>query len=152
MSEESALDLNWLVAEALADLIVYDQTKPEIKELKLTCICTALANAKKLERDYIHPLVIQKILQKRLNFLKEATTKADLREIMQPKPPHYNGNQFIPRSKYHIEEEEMLCWMEASLRGPLMTEGFRRYEELFRNCFGASVDEYLKKEKLEELT
>lgn len=38
---------------------------------------------------------------------------------------------FIPDA-YSVPEEELICWSETSLKGPLTAEGFQRYMELFK--------------------
>ena len=45
--------------------------------------------------------------------------------------PHYDGAGFIPAA-YSVPEEELICWSETSLKGPLTAEGFQRYMELFK--------------------
>ena len=139
--DDISFECLWMTLETMIDLALEDKSKPDIRELKEKYIWEALGNARHLENENIHPLVIKNALRKRLAFLREATTKAELYEIMHPKPPHFDGNCFWPSSKFSIDEEEMLGWMYASYAAPLVPQGQRRYEELFEKCFGKSVHE-----------
>ena len=57
--------------------------------------------------------------------------RADMARLMKPKPPLYDGNNFIP-DEFHIPEEELICWSETSMLVPLNSAGCKRYQELFR--------------------
>ena len=63
--------------------------------------------------------------------LYAATTKAEMQKLIRPNCPHYDGAGFIPAA-YSVPEEELICWSETSLKGPLTAEGFQRYMELFK--------------------
>lgn len=54
--------------------------------------------------------------------------------MIRPRAPHFDGNKFIP-DRYNIPEEELICWCETSLRGPLNENGFNRYMEVFHEVF-----------------
>ena len=54
-----------------------------------------------------------------------------MQKLIRPNCPHYDGAGFIPDA-YSVPEEELICWSETSLKGPLTAEGFQRYMELFK--------------------
>ena len=57
-----------------------------------------------------------------------------MNKLLKPSYPYFNGNKFIP-DKYNVIEEELICWSETSLQGPLNEIGFKRYTELFNILF-----------------
>jgi hypothetical protein len=67
--------------------------------------------------------------------IREATTVADVKEIMSEPKPRYDGNTFSA-GRFSIPEEEMIQWSLASLRAPIHGEAFERYMELFKSVFG----------------
>ncbi len=83
------------------------------------------------EKGFMEKLLFQ-IARKKLYFLMEAKTKKDVKEILRPSVPVYNGNAFVPRGPFHVEEEELVLWSIASIKAPLNHEGFLRYRQLFK--------------------
>ena len=75
--------------------------------------------------------LIYEIALKKINFLMNAKTKSEVKEILRPSAPVYNGNGFVPGGVFHIEEE-LLLWSITSLKAPLNHEGFSRYQQLFQ--------------------
>lgn len=75
------------------------------------------------EKGFMEKLLFQ-IARKKLYFLMEAKTKKDVKEILRPSVPVYNGNAFVPRGPFHVEEEELVLWSIASIKAPLNHEGF----------------------------
>lgn len=71
------------------------------------------------------------IAEKKCEFIMSAASKVDMEQIVRPKCPHYDGCRFVP-DKFSVPEEELICWSETSLYGPLNEVGFKRYMELFR--------------------
>ena len=70
------------------------------------------------------------IARKKAGFLLQATTVGTIREILKPSVPRYDGLTFHT-GKYHVAEEELIGWSEASLRAPLTGAGARRFAEVF---------------------
>lgn len=85
------------------------------------------------ELGYI-PKLLNTIAEKKCERILTITSKTDMEQLIKPRCPHYDGNQFCP-DVHIIPEEEMICWSEASLRAPLNKAGFNRYMELFRQVF-----------------
>ena len=83
------------------------------------------------EKGYLESIVYQ-IALKKINFLMDAKTRSEVKEILRPSAPIYNGNGFIPNGIFHVEEEELLLWSEASLQVPLNNESCLRYQYLFQ--------------------
>lgn len=66
--------------------------------------------------------------------IMKASTNAEMTQLCNPKPPHYDGVRFHA-SPYLTFEEELICWCEASLLAPLDNAAVRRYMEVFRQVF-----------------
>lgn len=74
------------------------------------------------------------------------TTKADMQKVLKPRCPHFDGNKFIP-DPLIIPEEELICWNETSLRGPLTEPGYKRCAELFQQVFPEQYAQVFGKER-----
>ena len=74
------------------------------------------------------------IAEKKGKLIMESSTKDEFQKLQRPRCPRYDGAKFIP-DKYCIPEEELICWSETSLRGPLKEEAFKRYCEVFQSVF-----------------
>lgn len=74
------------------------------------------------------------IARKKADFLLHAGSIGTIREILKPSVPHYNGFVFHT-GKYHVAEEELIGWSEASLRAPLTGAGAKRFAEVFTEIY-----------------
>ena len=73
-----------------------------------------------------------KLKKKKLDFLMKTKTREDVKVILRPSVPVYNGNAFLPNGPFHADEEESVLWSIASIKAPLNHEGFLRYRQLFK--------------------
>lgn len=64
----------------------------------------------------------------------QTSSETEMNKLLKPHCPHFDGVNFIP-GKYHVPEEELICWSETSLKAPLNHNGFKRYAELFKQVF-----------------
>lgn len=85
------------------------------------------------ERGYCEKLLCG-IAQKKGTLILEITSKSEMDKLMKPHAPHYNGAEFIT-DRYHIPEEELICWSETSFQGPLVEVGYKRYMQVFKEIF-----------------
>lgn len=74
--------------------------------------------------------LINKIAEKKKKMIINAKTKKEMKKIVEPSFPKFNGSKFIT-DEYSVIEEELICWSQASLIAPLNETGFKRYVELF---------------------
>lgn len=72
----------------------------------------------------------------------DATSVNDVREISTLPKPCYDGNKWHS-SKNSVPEEEMVWWSKVALKAPLVSEAVKRYEELFEQFYGVSIDEIM---------
>lgn len=88
------------------------------------------------EDRLVRPLAMKKIEQ-----IKEATTKKQLQEIKEfPKVRYYPDGKIRATSEYALPEEELILWMQTCYHAPLRDEAYNRYFELFRLIFPDYAD------------
>lgn len=118
-------DYMMVIIPCIAEIAASD-TPERVKKLRLGAVS-------ELQR-YLHyyrqlgymPKLLYAIADKKCRMIGSATTKAELQKLVRPNCPHYDGAGFIPAA-YSVPEEELICWSETSLKGPLTAEGFQRY-------------------------
>lgn len=123
-------DYMMVIIPCIAEIAASD-TPERVKKLRLGAVS-------ELQR-YLHyyrqlgyvPKLLYAIADKKCRMIVSATTKAEMQKLIRPNCPHYDGAGFIPAA-YSVPEEELICWSETSLKGPLTVEGFQRYMELFK--------------------
>ena len=93
-----------------------------------------------LDGEHLHLALLQQtdgLIPKLLKFMEIdphliiADLEEEMEKLLKPSCPHYYGGRFTP-GEYHIPEEELIGWSEASLRTPLNSAGYQRYMELFK--------------------
>ena len=119
-----------IIAQTLAKLLLSD--KPDkIKELRISALQTLRNQLKNYKELGFIDRLLTAIAEKKCKFLMELTSKTEIEIMLKLHCPTYNGNEFIP-DKYHIPEEELICWSQTSLQAPLNGAGFKRYMEVFK--------------------
>mgnify|MGYP003623481261 CR=1 FL=1 len=136
-NSETTLDVEVLLA--MADLHPEDKLLWEKSAALFQLIPYANALLKEMLSE---DRIVRPIIMKKIEFIKAATTKSQLKEILEPPKVQYNNNGTVsPIGPYSIPEEEMIIWMNTSLRGPMYDSGVSRYLELFKQIFPEYVDE-----------
>ena len=130
-------ELDYCAELAEAILAIPDPAKYSQTVIKAKCeaIGNALSCAKYYRECGIMSELVHAVFRKKMKMIEEADTVADLKAIEKGCIPHFNGNQFLP-GPFHIPEEELIMWSLTSLKAPLVSAGFERYTELFRQVFG----------------
>lgn len=75
---------------------------------------------------------------KKLDYLKNAKTKADIKDILRGECISDNGYEIV-EGKFYIIEEELLMWSITSLTAPLNSKGHDRYMKVFKEYFGEDL-------------
>lgn len=75
-------------------------------------------------------------LKRRLEYIKEATTKKELNEIHKSPKPALRAGRIENGTAYYMPEEECMMWSIASLKAPLTHEATERYMYLFESITG----------------
>jgi len=115
--------------------LICDEGKPaKVRELQFFAFRQLGAILRFYEqRGYLDRLIIA-IGEKKAEMILATTSKAAMEKLLKPSCPHYTGAGFVP-GEYSVPEEELICWSETSLRGPLTNHAHKRYMALFREVF-----------------
>ena len=117
-----------------AELITKEGIPPRVQELQFTALRELQAQLQYYAKRGYHKCLITGIAEKKGALILKTTSKADMDKVMHPRPPHYNGVEFVP-DEFSIPEEELICWSETSLQAPLNSAGLKRYMTLFKEIF-----------------
>lgn len=134
MSNNTVYGFTISLIQTFVEILFDEKTSDDIKALRIDGLKT-LSNYLKYYQNhgYIESL-INKIAEKKTKMLMQIKSKNEMNKMLKPSYPYFNGNKFIP-DKYNVIEEELICWSETSLQGPLNEIGFKRYTELFNILF-----------------
>lgn len=86
------------------------------------------------ESRFYDPLLVNGYARQKCKYILEAENKTQVDEILAAPKPHYNGNKFAD-GPYQVNEEELICWGEASLRAPPSSVAVERMFELMHRVF-----------------
>ncbi len=115
----------------------------KVRSLRLDAFGTLKARlAFYKERGYMDSLLCA-IARKKAAMILETSTKTEMEKVMSLRPPHFDGNRFIP-DKYGVPEEEMISWAETSFMAPLNPDGFKRYMELVKQILPEQAKKIFK--------
>ena len=121
-----------VIISCIAEITASDVTN-RLKQLRLGAVESLrryLCHYRQL--GYI-PKLLYAIADKKCRMIASITTKSEMEKLIRPNCPHYNGSGFVPDAySDSVPEEELICWSETSLKGPLNAAGFQRYMELFK--------------------
>ena len=122
-----------ILVDTLAEILAAD-----IPEKLQTLLIQAVKDVWKSLRYYHEqgymPKLIEAISRKKCQLILTIKTKGEMEQLVKPRCPYYDGNQFRP-DEYIVPEEELIQWSETSLVAPLNEIGFARYLELFKQIF-----------------
>lgn len=110
-------------------------SSPEkLRERKISALTEMMERLTCYESQCYADDLLCAVAQKKADYLIQAATVGAINEILKPSVPHYDGFEFHP-GKYHVAEEELIGWSEASLRAPLTDAGARRFAEVFTEIY-----------------
>lgn len=131
-----------LLIPILAEIIC-EEVPDRIRELHFSAYRELWAHLKYYEKRGYCPKLLCGIAEKKGKMLLQITSKTEMKKLMEPHIPHYNGAEFIPDA-YDVPEEELICWSEASLNAPLNSAGHKRYMQVFGEVFPEESKEILE--------
>jgi len=82
--------------------------------------------------------LLRAITEKKIAYIKEAKSIANLKEILGPPKICYRNGKIHPDGAYNIPEEEAIMWSLTSLRGGtsgLNRQGYERLKELMKQLY-----------------
>lgn len=115
----------------ITELLMDDQVSEELRSRKFDAIRKMRGIVAVYMEEGFLPKLGEKVFCKKADFIMKARTKTELAEILKPSTPSYSGGKFYPGNPYHVEKEELILWSKTSLKGPLIPQGYERYQELF---------------------
>lgn len=127
------MNIDVILIPFFAEVIVGERTD-KVLELQFSALRQLQAVLHYYEQRGYSEKLIGAIAEQKGQMIITTTTKAEMEKVLHPSAPHYNGNEFVP-DKYLIPEEELICWSETSLRGPLIRPAMKRYMELFQRLY-----------------
>ena len=128
------IDFELCLLTFIAETLACDSVSDKVRELRLNALKqlqSYLNHYKKL--GYMDTL-LNAIAEKKGRMILQTSSETEMNKLLKPHCPHFDGVNFIP-DKYHVPEEELICWSETSLKAPLNHNGFKRYAELFKQVF-----------------
>ena len=131
--EVKSVNDNRIISMALALLSLKGNDRLLCEKTAALFQLISLINA--YQKECPNEKMLQVIFDEKAAFICEATTKADIKEILGPPKIYYDGNKVRPTGRFHIPEEELIIWSLTSLNGPLISHGFERMTEVFAQVF-----------------
>ena len=121
--------------EALASVICDSGITDKVRGLRINGVRQLKSITAHYTSDGFVERLCEEVWRQKIDFILNAKSKNEIESIIKPSTPRYYGGTFSPCSQYHSEAEELILWSAASLRGPLISDGFARYMELFGKYF-----------------
>ena len=115
----------------ITELLMDNELNEKLRSRRFDALRKMRGITAQYEKEGFLPELVETIFCKKADFIMRAKTKAELKEIVKPSTPRYSGGIFYPGSPYHVEEEELILWSKTSLKAPLISQGYKRYQELF---------------------
>lgn len=115
----------------IMELLMNDELSEKLRSRRFDALRKMRGIVAQYEEDGFLPELVETVFCKKTAFIMKAKTKAELEEIVKPSTPRYSGGTFYPSNPYHVEEEELILWSKTSLKAPLISQGYKRYRELF---------------------
>lgn len=115
----------------ITELLMDNELNEKLRSRRFDALKKMRGIAAQYEEDGFLSELVETVFCKKTDFIMKAKTKAELKEIIKPSTPRYSGGAFYPGSLYHVEEEELILWSKTSLKAPLISQGYKRYRELF---------------------
>lgn len=133
-----------IIAEAIT-LIEFDNTISEkVKDLRKESTLKLLPIILEFHRQQFKVETIKTILEKKINFILNATTKAEMQEILSLSVPYYNYAEIVPKGRFHVEEEELLLWFGCLSQCALNEEATKRIWYLCEKLYPKEVENVFK--------
>ena len=139
MTENSLVRVHHAMEVAVG--IAFDRTVAEsLRHANLDVISKIAAVCNYYENHGIRPDLIETVLDKKLRMVKDAESKAELKEIRKPSVPKYLHGYFWT-GPFSVPEEELILWSLVSPNHKLIPAASERYAEVFRRVYGMLPDQ-----------
>lgn len=133
------MDYELIILFALVEIAMDEGASEHLKKLRIA----ALNKVQRRLNAYHHLGYIRQlttaIAEKKCSMIQKATSQAEMKQILGPRYPRYDGNKFV-EDPYILPEEELIGWSCVSLQVPLNAVGAARFQELFNRIFPNGVN------------
>ena len=127
------MDYELIILFALVEIAMDEGASEHLKKLRIA----ALNKVQRRLNAYHHLGYIRQLTTAIAE--KKAATQAEIKRILGPRCPRYDGNKFV-EDPYILPEEELIGWSCVSLQVPLNAVGAARFQELFNRIFPNGVN------------
>lgn len=134
MPNNNVCEFTITLIQTFVEILFDEKTSDDIKTLRINGLKTLGNHLKYYQNHGYIKSLINKIAEKKVKMIMQIKSKSEMDKMLKPSCPYFNGSKFIP-NEYNVIEEELICWSETSLQGPLNEIGFKRYAELFDIVF-----------------
>ena len=117
-----------------AEVFTESDVSNRVGVLRMDALQNLYAQLRCYEKRGYNRSLLCAIADKKGKMIMHITSREQATRLNSPRCPHFDGAKFYPDA-FSIPEEELICWSEASLKGPLNEYGYQRYMELFRQVF-----------------
>lgn len=133
-----------VVAEAIATIEFDGVSSEKVKDLRKESVLKLLPVILEFHRQRFRVETIKTILKKKIAFILNATTKAEMQEILSFSVPYYNYVEIVPKGRFHVEEEELLLWFGCLSQCALNEEATKRIWYLCKKLYPKEVENVFK--------
>ena len=126
-----------------SEILVSEKKSDRVRELQFSAVRTLAGYLRYYKSLGYMDSLLYAIAEKKGKLILKITSKTEMDKLMKPHCPHFDGNKFVD-DKYVIPEEEMICWSQTSLQGPLNEIGYKRYMELFQRILPEVYEKQIK--------
>lgn len=118
--------------KCMTELLLGEACKEKVIAIRFEALQFTHAVAQGYLKKGFLPELVEAFFVQKIGFISDITYRKDLEKYREPSTPIYNGGRLVPSGNpYYVEQEELFHWSEASLQGPLIDAGYKRYRELF---------------------
>lgn len=125
--------LNYKKISAIVD-ILFDESCPKaVSKLRLEAAYRLSSILSQYSHEIDCPQLIESVWDKKIRFIRGASTAAEMKDILKPSIPRYSYGSFYC-SRYHVEEEELILWAIVTPNLNVTDSAMQRYISLFKKC------------------
>ena len=107
------MDYELIILRALVEIVMDEDASEHLKELRIAALNKVLRRLNAYHHlGFIRPLTTA-IAEKKCSMIQKAATQAEIKRILGPRCPRYDGNKFV-EDPYILPEEES-DWMELCI-------------------------------------
>lgn len=125
----------------LADILLQIEFNSEsecseiVKQMRKESVSQLLPYFLRFHEEGFLPELIERAFRKKAAFILKATTTKEVKEIMKPSVPYYDYANYVPKNRFHVEEEELMLWCGVMPYCKFRDDATHHVLELFKKLF-----------------